>query len=320
MTAVADAQRPATIGDYLLRAADFLHGLAGWRRAGVAFVAGSVSALSFAPFAIFPLLLLSIATLVLLLDGSLRTKRPHVSAAWIGWCFASGQFLFGLYWVGYAFLVDAADHAWQIPLVEFFLPGGLALFIAAATFAASFYWRPGAARIFVLTLSYACAEWLRGHILTGFPWNIPAYAWGALPGVMQSTALFGSYGLSLLTILFGASLAELANRRNSRAWHLPAAVAALFLVLWAGGIMRLALIHPDNVPGVQLRLVQPDVAQQDKFKRRYRLRNWRTLIDLSDRAAAKRPTHIIWPEAAPPVLLARSARGMQDVALLTQGR
>ncbi len=318
MTAIAEAQQSPAIGERLLRAVELLRGLAGWRRAVAAFVAGALSALAFAPFDVFPLLLLAIAALVLLLDGSASSKRPHLSAAWIGWCWGFGQFLVGLYWVGYAFLVDAADHAWQIPLVEFFLPGGLALFIVAATLTASFYWRPGATRIFVLTAAYALAEWLRGHILTGFPWNIPGYGWGALPGVMQSAALVGSYGLSLLTILFGASLAELADMRNPRAWHLPAAVTLLFVLLWAGGTARLAFVHPGDVPGVQLRLVQPNVAQQDKFKMRYRLRNWEELLDLSMRPAAKPPTHIIWPEAAPPVLLARSARAMEDVAILTE--
>jgi apolipoprotein N-acyltransferase len=303
--------------DALKRGADALRALTGWRRTAAAFGAGAFSALSFAPFGIFPLLLLAIAVLVFLMDGAQRTKRPHASAAWIGWCWAFGQFLFGLYWVGYAFLVDAADHAWQIPFVEFFLPGGLALFIAAAAFAASFYWRAGSSRIFVFTAAYAVAEWLRGHILTGFPWNIPAYGWSASLGVLQSAALFGSYALSLLTILFGASLAQCAEPIRARAWHLPAAMTALFLAIWIGGTARLALVHPGDVPGVQLRLVQPDVAQQEKFKLRFRQRNWRELIALSERPAVTAPTHIIWPEAAPPLLLTRSPQAMDDVAALT---
>ena len=72
----------------------------------------------------------------------------------------------------------------------------------------------------MLTVCYAVAEWLRGHILTGLPWNLPAYGWGASLAVLQSTAMLGAYGLSLLTVLFGASLAELfaraASSRGSR--------------------------------------------------------------------------------------------------------
>ena len=68
----------------------------------------------------------------------------------MGWTFAFGQFLGGFYWVGYAFVVDAADHAWQIPIVEFCLPGGMALYIGAACALASRFWKPDASRVFVL--------------------------------------------------------------------------------------------------------------------------------------------------------------------------
>ncbi len=302
------------------KAGDFIRSLTGWRRAIAASGAGALSAFSFAPFGIFPLLLGAVAVLVLLVDGAQAAKRPHLSAAWAGWCWGFGQFLVGLYWVGYAFLVDAADHEWQIPFVEVLLPGGLALFIAAAAATASVFWRPGAPRIFVFTAVYAVAEWLRGHILTGFPWNIPAYGWSALPGILQSVALFGSYGLSLLTILFGASLAQLTDAREPRAWQLPAAVAAVFATLLAGGELRMAAVHPGDVPGVRLRLVQPDVAQRDKYKPQLRLRNWRRLVDISLAPAARPPTHIIWPEAAPPFLLSRAPVALDDIASITGTR
>src|ERR1700722_9240798 len=99
MTARADFGRSWPVLDALADGADVLRSLTGWRRAAVAFVAGSLSALAYAPFGIFPFLLVAIAVLVLLMDGAQRMKRPHLSAAWVGWCWAFGQFLFGLYWV-----------------------------------------------------------------------------------------------------------------------------------------------------------------------------------------------------------------------------
>ena len=80
--------------------------------------------------------------------------------------------------------------------------------MAASSAAAAYLWRPGRSRIFTLAVSYAAAEWLRGHVLTGLPWNLPAYGWGASLGVLQSAAFVGVYGLSLLTVLFGFALAE----------------------------------------------------------------------------------------------------------------
>jgi len=300
----------------LVRIGDFLREATGWRRALAAFLAGALSAFSFAPYEIFPLFLLGVAVLVPLIDGALETKRPLLSAFWVGWLWAFGQFLFGLYWVGYAFLVEADAHAWQIPFVELFLPGGLALFIALGCAIAARFWRPGASRIFELAMAYAVAEWLRGHIFTGFPWNLPAYSWGASLGVLQSTALFGSYGLSLLTILFGASLAQLLSG-EPRSWQLPAAMTALFALFWIGGDIRLATVHPGDVPGVHLRLVQPDVPQREKIDRRFWTRNWHQLVQLSLKPTRTPPTIIIWPEAAPPYIFTRVQGAMDQVASLT---
>jgi len=300
------ASRAATVGD-------FIRALTGWRRFLLAFASGLLTVLAFAPFGFFPFLLAGFAVLALLIDGARGHRRPVLSAAFAGWAWGFGHFLGGLYWVGYAFLVDAMAHAWQIPIVECVLPGGMALFPALACAAAAMLWRPGPARIFILAACYGAVEWLRGHVLTGFPWNLPAYGWSASLGVLQSTALFGAYGLSLLSVLFGASLAELFAAR--RAAILPAAMAALFALLWIGGDIRVAATPTAYVPNVRLRIVQPDIPQREKYLAQYRMRNWRTLIGLS--IAGKAPTHLIWPEAAPPFLLARQPEALDDIALLT---
>jgi apolipoprotein N-acyltransferase len=295
--------------DVLIRIGDFFTALPPWRARLVAFVVGAISALGFAPFGIFPLLLLGFAALVLLLDGASTVGR----AAWIGWAFGFGQFLAGLYWVAYAFLVDAAGHAWQIPIVAMILPGGLALFFAAATATAKLFWREGTARIFALTAALGIAEWLRGHVLTGFPWNLAGYGWEASLQVMQSVALFGVYGLTVLTMLFGASLAELFSPRGARA--LPLAMTALFAVLFVGGEARLLQKPDKDVAGVRLRIVQPNVAQADKYKPDLIEPNWQRLLALSATPSKTPPTHIIWPEAA---LVTRSPYARQEIADLTR--
>ncbi|HXL99237.1 MAG TPA: apolipoprotein N-acyltransferase [Rhizomicrobium sp.] len=294
-------------------AGEFVRALTGWRRFLFAFACGLLTVFSFAPFGIFPFLLIGFAALALLIDGARTHRRPVLSAAFVGWTWGFGYFLGGLYWVGYAFLVDAMAHAWQIPIVECVLPGGLALFPALACAAAAALWRPGVGRIFIFAACYAGAEWLRGNVLTGFPWNLPAYGWAGSLGVLQSASLVGAYGLSLLTVLFGASLAELCGARRS--WPLPAALAALFALAWIGGDIRLAVTPTTFVPNVSLRIVQPDIPQQEKYLPQFRDRNWRALLDPS--LSGKPPTHLIWPEAAPPFLLARRPEALDDVALLT---
>jgi len=65
-------------------------------------------------------------------------------------------------------------------------------------------------------------------LLTGFPWNLPAYGWGASIALLQSTAVFGAYGLSLLTLLYGASLATLSRGNDKAARWLPGVMTVFF--------------------------------------------------------------------------------------------
>jgi apolipoprotein N-acyltransferase len=115
-------------------------------------------------------------------------------------------------------------------------------------------------------------------------------------------------------VLLGASLAEFCVPQRRKA--LPLAMLLLFAGLWLFGVSRLAAPGAE-VPGVKVRLVQPDVPQNEKYVRRYVGRNWQRLIDLSRKPG--QVTHIIWPEAAPPFLLERSPVALDEIARLTAG-
>ncbi|HTP77144.1 MAG TPA: hypothetical protein VMJ73_09180, partial [Rhizomicrobium sp.] len=294
----------------LVRVGDWLSTLSGWRRFGVAILIGAVSALGFAPFDIFPLFLLAVAALVLLLDGAASSGSRLRNGALAGWAFGFGQFVVGMHWIFYPFLVDPLEHAWQIPFVAVLFPGGLALFVALAAGLAAQFWRHGPSRIFLLAFCYAAGEWLRGHVLTGLPWNLPAYSWGASLAVMQTAALVGAYGLSLLTLLLGASFAELFGR--PRRILLPSLTTALFVLMWGGGELRLHATPTRFLAGVNLRIVQPNIPQDEKYIREYVQRNWDRLVDLTMKRSRAAPTVIIWPEAAPPILLQRSPEALDQ--------
>ena len=299
----------------LVRVGDWLSTLSGWRRFGVAILIGAVSALGFAPFDIFPLFLLAVAALVLLLDGAASSGSRLRNGALAGWAFGFGQFVVGMHWIFYPFLVDPLEHAWQIPFVAVLFPGGLALFVALAAGVAAQFWRHGPSRIFLLAFCYAAGEWLRGHVLTGLPWNLPAYSWGASLAVMQTAALVGAYGLSLLTLLLGASFAELFGR--PRRILLPSLTTALFVLMWGGGELRLHATPTRFLAGVNLRIVQPNIPQDEKYIREYVQRNWDRLVDLTMKRSGASPTVIIWPEAAPPILLQRSPEALDQIAVMT---
>ena len=304
----------------LSQAAGWIRALVGWRGLLFAFAVGAVSATGFAPLEFFPALLLGYGVLVLLLDGAGHSPRPVRRAAAVGWVFYFGQFLAGWHWIAYAFLIYPGVNLWQLPFA-LLLPAGVALIGALACGLAVYFWREGTTklnygRIVVFACCAALSEWLRGHLFTGFPWNLSGYGWGASLALMQSASLMGAYGLSFLTILLGASLAELGSAR----WRAPAALLLLFALLWGFGAYRLSATPMRDVPGVRLRLVQPDIPQAEKYVRALMLRNWQRLVDLSLRPPdrdAKSPTHIIWPEAATGFPVARSSGALEQIAELT---
>lgn len=292
----------------------------GFRRAIYAVGLGGFGALAFEPFDIFPFLLLSYAGFVWMLDGAAEGEKRLKSAALIGWSYGFGFFLIGLHWIGFAFLVEPDQHLWQLPFAALAMPSGLALFFMAAAMLSMLLWRKGLSRIFVFALCVFVMEWLRGHIFTGFPWNLPGYGWGASTAILQSTSVIGAYGLSLLTLLFGASFAVVApGGRSGRAHFLPAGFALLFLAIWGAGEWRLANAGEATVEGVHLRIVQPDTPQNEKYDQQYVVRNWRRLIDLSNEPSEVAPTHIIWPEAAPPFPLQLSPGAQADIQSVTAG-
>ena len=175
---------------------------------------------------------------------------------------------------------------------------------------ALYFWQDGAARLLVFACLYAAGEWMRGHALTGFPWNLPAYGWGASLEILQNASLVGAYGLSFLTILLGASLADLHRRRYGAFAADGDAVCSRFPVgLWrlaASGAKSDARCCKCTVAAGAARCAAALENPRSIFAR-----NWQRLLDLSARPGA--PTHIIWPEAAPPHLLFdRSASTLDD--------
>jgi apolipoprotein N-acyltransferase len=295
----------------MTRTALWIKGLSGWRRLLFAFVMGALSACAFAPLDFFPALLIGYGALVLSIDGADAGPRPLRRAAAAGWAFCFGQFLTGWHWIGYAFLVDPSNHLWQMPFSLVGLTAGLALYGALACGVAAYFWQEGSGRIFIFAACWAAAEWLRGHLFTGFPWNLSAYGWGVSLALLQSASLMGAYGLSFLTILLGAALAEPFSGR----WRTPALVVLLFAGLWSYGVYRLVNTPTVNVPGVSVRLVQPDIPQAEKYVRRLMLRNWQRLIDLS--AQPGKPSVIIWPEAATGFAVARAPGALDEIGLFT---
>jgi len=307
------ATREPTAAAPLARLAARTAALTGWRRLAVAVLLGASTALALPPVYLVVLLVPAVVGLLWLTAGTARVR----TAFWVGWAFGLGHFAAGLYWIGIAFFVDAARHAWMMPFAVLGLAAGLAIFkgaMLAGLRALPLWDRPGDtaqawARVLVLAALWTAAEWLRGHVLTGFPWNLAATVWGFWPAAQQAAALVGAWGLSLLTVL-AAGLPALAGWSAGRrgAWTGVGAALALAAVLIGGGALRLqaapelgSAVHD----GVRLRLVQPGIPQHLKWQDDLRLAHVRKHVELSQRPGFAGRTHVIWPETAVPYFLSR---------------
>ena len=283
--------------------------LRGKRRVIAAIIAGAISVLAFAPVFFFPILFLTMPVLVWLIDGS---DGPR-GAARDGWAFGFGYFLANLFWIGEAFLVEAEKFALLMPFAVTILPAGLALFWAAAAAGARAFWRTGTSRVLVLAIALSMAEWLRGHVLTGLPWNVLGYALTYPLELMQSAAIMGVYALTLVAAAaFAAPLVIAADTESTHPRNVLFR-AVLFAVLpiavlSAFGAWRLSMSPIVNVTGVNLRIVQPSVPQREKWQPQHQGAIFSQHLAMSATGPDGKQddlagiTHVIWPEAAMPFL------------------
>ncbi|MDG4718700.1 MULTISPECIES: apolipoprotein N-acyltransferase [Thalassospira] len=278
--------------------------LSGWRRRFVWLFSGAVAVLALPPFFLIPVLPISFAILLWSLQG-VRCNKGALSA---GWWFGTGHFAAGFYWVSHAFLVQPEIYGWMIPFALLGLGGGLAIFPMLAVWAT---WRltDGLVRRAVLmAVFWAVAEFVRGHILTGFPWNLLAHIWAIDAAPMQFASVVGVYGLSFITALFATLPAAVIGGNKGKLVAVGGILIAA--LLWGGGALRLSIAGPEDtevaisdlspdVPVVQV--VQPNIAQRDKWRPELQREHFTKLVEMSRRPAGMNPAQkriVIWPETA----------------------
>ncbi|HUO11199.1 MAG TPA: apolipoprotein N-acyltransferase, partial [Caulobacteraceae bacterium] len=172
--------------------------LRGWAARFAATGAGVVAALAHPRPSLLPGLL-GYAVLLWLLDDAQAPRRLQ-SAFFRGWLTGVGYFLVSIWWVAEAFLVDAKDQAWMAPFAVFFLAAGMALYWGLAGLIYRLLAPVGPLRLLVFAGAFAGCEWLRGHLFTGFPWDLPGETWRAGTAPSQAASVVGAYGLTWITL------------------------------------------------------------------------------------------------------------------------
>jgi apolipoprotein N-acyltransferase len=251
-----------------------------------ALIAGAVSAFAFEPVAWWPLMLVAIAVLCELLD---RTKRLGPALA-LGFAFGLGQFAVGLNWIATAFTFQSNMPAWLGWVAVVLLSLYLAIYPALAT---AFAWRLGRDdRVVMVTAlggAWAIAEWLRGTLFTGFPWNPLAAVMAPTP-LITITPLIGTYGLSMVVVLLGGAI----WLEYYRKWLPLVVILGVTLLLW---LLPSSPVPDDPLAIRNVRIVQPNIGQEDKWRTGFDEEAARRLATLSGGPTGE-PRLLMWPEAA----------------------
>jgi len=252
----------------------------------IALLIGALSAFAFEPVGWWPLIPLALAGLCELVW---RSKSLRHALA-MGWGFGLGQFVIGLNWIATAFTYQAAMPDWLGWVAVILLSLYLAVYPALATGLA---WRFSRERPFALVLVLAGAwpitEWLRGTMFTGFPWNPVAAA--NVDTLSKVVPWIGTYGAGAFVVFLSGALWML------RRWEIRP------LIAWLGVGVALSLLTDWTVKETganprQVRVIQPNIGQQDKWRPGFDEQAARQLAMLSMAPGGRHPRLLLWPEAA----------------------
>ncbi len=259
----------------------------------ILFCMGCLSALATAPLYAWPLVMVGYSTLVIVLIQSPNWKSTFKSC----FLFFFGFFIVSLYWISNSLFIDLERWWWALPFSLFGLPSLLSLFPTVIVTLASFIPRY---RWIVFISALILADLARGHLFTGFPWNMPAHVWAQTDMMMEILPHIGFYGLNGLTIIL---------------FSLP----ALFIGFWALiPLLSFLFFHPigqefqvnnlifkktDNQAieePYDMTMVQMNILQNEKWNPQLMWSHFSNYIDKSAQSVSGRtkPQIIIWPETA----------------------
>lgn len=300
----------------------------GWRRFLLLVIAGAVAGLSIPPLFVLPALFVTFPLWVWCLDGAERKRglgRLFGPAFSIGFAFGWGYFTVAFHWLGAAFFVDGGIMIVLMPFAILALAAMIAFFWGIASALAHLFWSHGPWRIVTLATFVTMAEFARGHVLTGFPFDLLGYALTPTDEMMQLVSVIGVYGLTLMAALLAMTPALIwpADNRSLSRRLVPFFVAIVVLTAQLGyGYNRLAGTISTERSDIALRLVQPMVYEHADWgnadpvaliDRLLMLSDMR--MDPSDQGLAD-ITHLVWPESSLPFFLSSYPEALARIARL----
>ena len=178
-------------------------------------VLGALTSLSLPPYNLF---FINFVTFSLLFIFIFRKKKltNNKKTFLYGWFFGFGYFLSNVYWIAISLTYDD-NFKFLIPIALILIPAFLSIFYGLATyFFFQIYIKKPISNLLLFSLLFGVVEFLRGTILSGFPWNLIAYSFSNNLEIIQITSSIGTYAFNILCISFFTSPAIFLLKENKK--------------------------------------------------------------------------------------------------------
>ncbi len=257
-----------------------------------ALFSGALLPLAFAPFHLFPLAFIAPAILFLLWH-----KSSAKQSALLGFLFGLGAFGVGVSWVYVAIHVFGNMPAILAGISTLGFVSLLSFFYAFTGYVQAQFLSSALLIRYVVVLPalWVLLEWVRGWVLTGFPWLNLGYSQIQSP-IGNIAPWLGVFGVSYLVALI-AGVIVWAKFQNSKKQQLFAAGFISVAVLILVGLSYIQLTVPTSKP-VKVALVQGNISLTRKWHAEYREQTMHRYLELSRKV--RHADLIVWPEAAVP--------------------
>ncbi|MDC0396904.1 apolipoprotein N-acyltransferase [Candidatus Pelagibacter sp.] len=190
-------------------------------------ILGAASSLSLPPYNYLIINFFTFSAFFIFLFKKSKITQSKKNFFFYGWLFGFGYFLSSLYWISISLTFDQ-NFKFLIPLAIILIPSFLGIFYGLFTFCFIISKSKKIVSSFLaFSLFFGVFEFIRGSILTGFPWNLIAYSFVNHLEILSITSLIGTYGFNLLCISLFASPAIFILRKTRK----DIGVCVFFLIL-----------------------------------------------------------------------------------------
>jgi apolipoprotein N-acyltransferase len=161
---------------------------------------GAITSLSLPPFNYLIINFFTFTSFFIFLIKKSNTYKNSKIFFFYGWLFGFGYFVSNLYWISISLTFDE-KFKFLIPFVIFLIPAFLALFYGLISYLFIILKpKKNVSSFLLFSLTFGILEFIRGSILTGFPWNLIAYSFTNHLEILSITSIIGTYGFNLFCI------------------------------------------------------------------------------------------------------------------------